>query len=167
MGHITYRYLVCDTEYLRYGPVYWSQIFRQHIVTNSLLFCGDIPTLYRYEKDTIRRRKSKTRCSCRTRRVCGNIYIMQIQEIRAISVPILKRRAVKRAGIFGSSARGEARPRDVDLLVDLPRPYGLFSFLSLKQELEEALGTGVDLVSYSSLKPRLRERILRDEVALL
>lgn len=92
---------------------------------------------------------------------------MQIKEIRAISVPILKRRAVKRAGVFGSSARGEAGARDVDLLVDMPRPYGLFSFLSLKQELEEALGTGVDLVNYSSLKPRLRERILRDEVALL
>lgn len=82
-------------------------------------------------------------------------------------MPILKRRAVKRAGIFGSHARGEARARDIDMLVDMSRPYGLFSFLSLKQELEEALGTGVDLVDYASLKPRLRERILRDEVEIL
>ena len=93
--------------------------------------------------------------------------IMRIAEIQAIAVPILKRRAVKRAGIFGSHARGETPARDIDMLVDMPRPYGLFSFLSLKQELEGALGKEVDLVSYASIKPRLRERILRDEVEIL
>ena len=41
--------------------IYWSQIFRQHIVINSLLFCGDILTIYRYEKNNIRRRKSTHR----------------------------------------------------------------------------------------------------------
>lgn len=92
---------------------------------------------------------------------------MQIAEIKEISAPILKRRAVRRAGVFGSRARGDASPRDIDMLVDMPRPYGLFSFLALKQELEEALGADVDLVSYSSLKPELRERILRDEVEIL
>ena len=91
---------------------------------------------------------------------------MQIADLRTRVVPILRRRAVKRAGVFGSVARGEAA-RDVDLLVEVPRPYGLFSFLSLKQELEDALGTKVDLVEYTTLKPALRERILSDEVALL
>lgn len=92
---------------------------------------------------------------------------MKIKEIQEKSVPILKRRAVKRAGIFGSSARGDAVARDVDMLVEMPRPYGLFSFLSLKNELEDVLGTKVDLIEYASIKPRLRERILRDEVSLL
>lgn len=92
---------------------------------------------------------------------------MHIAEIKEISAPILKRRAVRRAGVFGSRARGDARARDLDLLVDIPRPYGLFSFLSLKQELEDALGMEVDLVSYSSLKSRLRDRILRDAVEIL
>ena len=92
---------------------------------------------------------------------------MQVKDIQRVSVPILKRRAVKRAGVFGSSARGEANARDIDLLVEMPRPHGLFSLLSLKSELEDALDTKVDLVEYASIKPRLRERILRDEVAIL
>ena len=92
---------------------------------------------------------------------------MQVQEIQTKSVPILKRRAVKRAGVFGSSARGEAGARDVDMLVELPRPYGLFTFLSLKNELEDALGLKVDLIDYAAIKPRLRDRILQDEVAIL
>ncbi len=82
------------------------------------------------------------------------------------AVPILKRRAVKRAGVFGSAARGEPA-RDVDMLVEMPRPFGLFSFLTLKQELEDELGTKVDLVEYSTLKPALRERIMGDEVTIL
>jgi len=92
---------------------------------------------------------------------------MHILDIQEKSVPILKRRAVKRAGVFGSSARGEAVARDVDMLVEMPRPYGLFSFLSLKNELEDALGTKVDLIEYASIKPQLRERILREEVTIL
>ncbi|MHB8860230.1 MAG: nucleotidyltransferase family protein [Minisyncoccota bacterium] len=91
---------------------------------------------------------------------------MQITDVRTRAVPILKRRAVRRAGVFGSVARGEVA-RDVDLLVEVPRPYGFFSFLSLKQELEDALGTKVDLIEYSMLKPALRERILSDEITLL
>ncbi len=92
---------------------------------------------------------------------------MEVKDIQAKAIPILKRRAVKRAGIFGSSARGEASARDIDMLVEMTRPYGLFSFLSLKQDLEDALGTKVDLIDYTSIKPMLRERILRDEIAIL
>lgn len=92
---------------------------------------------------------------------------MHVKEIQEKSVPILKRRAVKRASIFGSSARGETITHDVDMLIEMPRPYGLFSFLSLKNELEDALGTKVDLIEYTSIKPRLRERILHDEVPIL
>ena len=92
---------------------------------------------------------------------------MQVADIQKKSVPILKRRAVKRAGVFGSSARGEAVVHDVDMLVEMSRPYGLFSFLSLKNELEDALGTKVDLVDYASIKPRLREQILNDEIVIL
>ncbi|OGG62668.1 hypothetical protein A3I46_00210 [Candidatus Kaiserbacteria bacterium RIFCSPLOWO2_02_FULL_54_13] len=92
---------------------------------------------------------------------------MQLEDIRTKAVPILKRRAVRRASIFGSTARRESSARDIDMLVEMTRPYGLFSFLSLKHDLEDALGTKVDLIEYSSIKPALRERILQDEVAIL
>ncbi len=92
---------------------------------------------------------------------------MEIAEVREKVTPILKRRAVTRAGVFGSVARGEPFARDVDLLVEMKRPYGLFSFLTLKQELEATLGKNVDLIAYDTIKPALRERILKDEVAIL
>ncbi|MEK7170155.1 MAG: nucleotidyltransferase domain-containing protein, partial [Patescibacteria group bacterium] len=90
-----------------------------------------------------------------------------VAEIQKKIVPILKRRAIRRAGLFGSAARGERTARDVDVLVEMPRPYGLFAFLALKHELEACLDTKVDLIEYSHIKPALRERILSGEVKIL
>jgi predicted nucleotidyltransferase len=92
---------------------------------------------------------------------------MQVEEIKRKAGPILKRRAIRRAALFGSTARGEVSARDVDMLVEMPRPYGLFAFLALKGELEDALDKKVDLIEYSAIKAPLRERILRDEVRIL
>ncbi len=67
--------------------------------------------------------------------------------------------------VFGSVARGEARPdSDVDLLVELNRRMGLFEFAGLKLRLEELLGVKVDLVMPSALKPRVRERVLGEAI---
>lgn len=92
---------------------------------------------------------------------------MKVTEIEEKALPILRRRSVKRAGVFGSSARGDALPHDVDMLVEMPRPYGLFAFLSLKKDLEDSLGMKVDLIEYASIKQSLRDRILKDEVRIL
>jgi hypothetical protein len=79
-------------------------------------------------------------------------------------VPILKRQGVTKAALFGSFARGEARRKsDIDILVKLRKGTSLFDFAGLKLELEEKIGKKVDLVTYGSIKPRLRDIILRDE----
>ncbi len=94
--------------------------------------------------------------------------IPTINEIRAKAVPVLHRYGAKRAGLFGSAARGQLRSRsDVDILVDLGRAIGLYSFIGLKMELEDALDRKVDLVEYDAIKPLIRERILREEVRIL
>lgn len=92
---------------------------------------------------------------------------MDFKEIQEKTVPILQAAQVKRAAVFGSVARGEENPGDVDMLVEMPRPYGLFTFLSIKNALEDALQMKVDLIEYSALKPAIRERALRDAVALI
>lgn len=89
-------------------------------------------------------------------------------EIREKILPVLRRHGVKRAGIFGSVVRGEATPEsDVDVLVELDRQASLLDFIGIKLDLEGVLGRSVDLVEYAAVKPRLRDRILREEVPIL
>ena len=77
----------------------------------------------------------------------------------------LKDFGVKSLMVFGSVARDEARPdSDVDLLVEFDRPVGLFMFVRLKRYLEETLESSVDLGTPDSLKPYLREPVLREAI---
>jgi predicted nucleotidyltransferase len=82
-------------------------------------------------------------------------------------VKILKKNSIKRAGIFGSYARGEQKKNsDVDILVELGKPMG-FDFVGIQFELEDELGKKVDLVTYNSLHPLLKDRILNEETKIL
>jgi hypothetical protein len=92
----------------------------------------------------------------------------QIQRIAERVVPILRKHDVRRAGVFGSVARGDATHQsDVDLLVDAPKDISLLGFVHIMHELEDALGRKVDLVEYDAIKPMLRDRILAEEVPIL
>lgn len=69
--------------------------------------------------------------------------------------------------VFGSVARGEDSPSsDVDLLVDLPDPTGLFALLELEGTLERILKVKVDLATEPGLKPRVRAEALSDAIAI-
>lgn len=77
----------------------------------------------------------------------------------------LERLGVKSLALFGSTARNEATPMsDVDLLVEFARPVGLFEFIDVQNYLEELLESRVDLGTPGSIRPRLRERVLREAV---
>ncbi len=93
---------------------------------------------------------------------------MSIEDVQNRVVPILKRHGVTKAGIFGSLARGEAgSDSDIDILVQIEQDISLLDFIGLKQEIEDALGQKVDLVEYEAIKPLIRERILREQVAII
>jgi len=91
-----------------------------------------------------------------------------INEIKRIALPILNRYGVKKAAIFGSAARGEMTEQsDIDILVEIKKNLSLLDFVGIKIELEEALGKRVDLVEYSTIKPLIRESVLKTQIAIL
>ena len=92
-----------------------------------------------------------------------------LSSIKKKVLPILKKHAVKRAAIFGSFARGEAKARsDVDLLIEYKtKNKSLFDLVSLKLDLEESLKRKVDLITYNSIYSRIRDRILAEQVVIL
>lgn len=73
--------------------------------------------------------------------------------------------AVKDLFLFGSVARNEATAAsDVDFLVNFSRPVGLFTLLGLKAFLEDLLGCDVDIGTPDSLRPHLRETVLKEVI---
>ena len=91
------------------------------------------------------------------------------QKIKKTISAMLVESGVKRAAFFGSFARGEAtEDSDIDLLIEFKgKKKSLLDLVALKMELEEALGRHVDLITYNSLHPLLRERILSEQVIIL
>lgn len=90
-----------------------------------------------------------------------------IKRIQKKIIPILKKNNVAKAGIFGSYARGEQKKKsDIDILVQPPKGIG-FGFARIELELEKGLKKKVDLLTYNSIHPRLKERILKEEVRIL
>lgn len=91
-----------------------------------------------------------------------------LEQIKKKALPILRAAGVTRSSIFGSYVRGDNRKdSDIDILVDFPKSKGLFEFVGLQQKLEEVLGKKVDLGEYSSLKPRIKDSVLSQQVRII
>ena len=70
--------------------------------------------------------------------------------------------------LFGSVARGKTHSEsDVDLLAEFAQPVGLLRFIELHQRLEALLGCKVDLGTLRSLKPHMKEQVLREAIRIL
>ncbi|TSC91758.1 MAG: DNA polymerase subunit beta [Parcubacteria group bacterium Licking1014_17] len=77
--------------------------------------------------------------------------------------PILDKYGVVYAGLFGSHSRGEANEdSDIDILVKLKEPLGLFDFAGFKNELSEKLGIEVDLLTEGFLSPYIKDNVMHD-----
>ena len=69
--------------------------------------------------------------------------------------------------IFGSVARGEADSEsDIDFLVNMEPGRSLFDLGGLLSDLEDLLGCNVDVVTEDGLRDRIRDRVLKEAIAL-
>ena len=96
--------------------------------------------------------------------------IYTIDEIRQIVTPIAEKYRLPAIYLFGSYARGTANDHsDVDLLVDTTGTQlrSLLTLGALYNDLEEALGMRIDLITMSALRQRVQlpsEETFRDTV---
>lgn len=78
-------------------------------------------------------------------------------------ISILKTNGAKRVLIFGSYVRGEETPEsDLDLIVDFIGRKSLLDIIGIEQELTDALGINVDLLTEKSISPYLISNIRQE-----
>ena len=90
-----------------------------------------------------------------------------LDKLKPKIIKILRKNKIKKAGIFGSYARGgQKKNSDIDIIVEPAKNMG-FKFAGLEIELSKALNKKVDLVSYNGLSPYFKEKILQQEVRII
>ena len=90
-----------------------------------------------------------------------------IVDNRAEILRIAKENGATRVRIFGSFARGTARPdSDIDLLVDFEPGRNLLDLVAVKQDIEELVGRPVHVLTEAAISPYMRDAILRDATPL-
>jgi predicted nucleotidyltransferase len=84
-----------------------------------------------------------------------------------ILVDVAQTRGFDRLAVFGSVARGHARPdSDIDLLVEAPPDSAIKELVGLRDIFSEILGRPVDLITYAALKPVIDDDIRAEAVLL-
>ena len=96
------------------------------------------------------------------------MLVSDLPEITDRILPAFRKYGVTHASVFGSFVRGEQTSRsDVDFLVEFEPGRSLLDLSGLRLELKDLLGREGDVVTRNALHPRLKDRILREQVQIL
>ena len=69
-------------------------------------------------------------------------------DIERLSFPVFQKYDIRRAGLFGSFARGvQQKDSDLDFLVEFPAVVSLFTLGELKADLEDTFGMPCDVLT--------------------
>ena len=86
---------------------------------------------------------------------------------KASILKLAQQHGIKNIRLFGSMVRDEAtNESDVDFLVDLEDGRDLFDLGELLMDLQDLLHRKVDLVTGTSLHPKIKTQILKEAVPL-
>ena len=90
-----------------------------------------------------------------------------LQSRREEIMGIAQRYGARNVRVFGSRARGEARPdSDFDILVTVGEHTSLLDIIAIKQDLEDLLISTVHVVTEDAISPYLRDEVLKQAIAL-
>src|ERR1022692_146192 len=97
----------------------------------------------------------------------SNLDLGRLRDRRDEILTCAAEHGARNVRVFGSVARGEIdATSDVDLLVQMEPGRNLLDLVGLWQDLEDLLGTHVDVLSEGGVSPHLRERIFAEAVSL-
>lgn len=91
---------------------------------------------------------------------------MKRKEIIKALKGIIRKNRIKKAYLFGSFARGQAKYNDIDIAIDPPKGFTLLDLARVANNLEKAVGVQVDLVTTRSMHPKLRNIVEKEMIAL-
>jgi predicted nucleotidyltransferase len=78
-------------------------------------------------------------------------------------ISLIKKHGAKKIAVFGLYSRGEEKPKsDIDILVEFSERKSLLDIVGIEQELSDALGMKVDLLTEKSISPYLIGRIKKE-----
>lgn len=90
-----------------------------------------------------------------------------LYKLKKIKPMLSTRFYVKNLGLFGSYVRDENSPSsDIDILIeyDENKSFSLFTLIELEDFLTKLFNIKVDLVNKKSIKPALKENILKEVI---
>ena len=95
---------------------------------------------------------------------------MSLTKLKKYKKEILKiasLHGVKNIKVFGSVARGEQNQNsDIDFVVEMKKGKTILNRIALMQDLKNLLGQEVDVVTYKSLRERIKQDIIKDSVEI-
>lgn len=92
----------------------------------------------------------------------------QMDYYKRLMLPILKKYGVNKASLFGSIVRNElTEDSDIDVLVEFQEDKTLLDLVGLQNALIEKLERKVDVITYNSIHPLLKDQILNEQVKIL
>ncbi|CAL8976980.1 hypothetical protein RHODGE_RHODGE_03045 [Rhodoplanes serenus] len=79
----------------------------------------------------------------------------------------LRARGVLHAALFGSLARGEEHPgSDIDIVIDLAPDLAIdvYQYVGLKNYIEDLFPSPVDVVDRDTIKPLIRDSVIKESI---
>lgn len=90
-----------------------------------------------------------------------------LNKLKEVKPTLYREFYIKNLGLFGSYVRGEnSDSSDIDILIeyDESKPFSLFTLIGLEDFLTKLFNLKVDLVNKKSIKPALKENILKEVI---